>query len=264
MARYSTNDNPSVVIRDGKFCVYKVPGTYTWTVPASVTCATFELRGSGGGGGAKCCCECYHQGFGGTAGNYSTVTLPVTPGDQYTLVVPSGGGTNYIGAEGSHWCCFGGGGAAAYVTGPGITTLCAGGGLAGNNDCYQHCLCSNCCGFGTLNNCVNISATNCSFISKPMNYCNEVTAGTTAGGCKYSLSWVGLWNDSQSQYYPTAAGSATFGSGFIRPQDHCSNPTVNACTNCSLAGLGGTGSIWSGCNCYQAGTGRHGQITIRY
>ena len=264
MARYSTYDNPSITVRNSNLSVYKTPGNYTWTVPDGITCATFELRGSGGGGGAKCCCECYHQGFGGSSGNFVTATIPVTPGDTYSICVPPGGGTSYIGGvEGSHWCCYGGAGSPAYVTGNGITTLCAAGGVAGNNDCYQYCVCSNCCGFGMLNNCALLGSTAVSCISKPMNYCNEITAGTTSGGCKYSAAFVGMWTDSQAMYYPTVAGGSTFGSSFLRSNEYCCG-NWQACTNCALAGSGGSGAHAYSCECMSAGTGRHGQVTIRY
>lgn len=266
MARYSTNDNATQSIRKTKTDVFKTPGAQTWTVPAGVTCATFELVGSGGGGGAKCCCDCYHQGIGGSGGNFIAMTIPVTPGDSYSLCVPPGGMVNAVGGEGSHWCCYGGSGSTTYVTGPNITTLCAGGGVAGNNDCYQYCNCSNCCGVGLARNvCATSSASPLvvSCTGRIHNCFNEVTAGTVAGGCHTSAGWNGTWSDAQSMYYPTVAGARAFGTSQITTNEFCCNKPV-ACTSCGISGGAGSGAMTMGCECYQAGTGRNGSILIRY
>lgn len=266
MARYSTNDNAIQVVRKTTTQVFKTPGAQTWVVPTGVTCATFELVGGGGGGGAKCCCDCYHQGTGGSGGSFVAMTIPVTPGDTYSLCVPYGGQVANIGAEGSHYCCYGGSGGAVYVTGPNITNLCAQGGAAGNNNCYQYCNCSNCC--GTDNNhsvCAlsSVPAAQVSCTGKIQNYCNEIAAGTVAGGCHYSAGWVGPWSDSQAMYYPTAAGSRAFGTSYIRANEWCCGQW-DACMNCGISGGAGNGAHHYSCNCLSAGTGRNGSILVRY
>lgn len=57
--------------------------TTTWTVPAGVTSICFDVLGGAGGG--------YSAANAGGAGARVTGVLPVSPGDQLTLVVGSGG-----------------------------------------------------------------------------------------------------------------------------------------------------------------------------
>jgi hypothetical protein len=266
MARYSTNDNAVQVTRKTTTQVFKTPGSQTWTVPTGVTCATFELVGGGGGGGARCCCDCYHQGMGGSAGNYVAMTIPVTPGDTYTLCVPYGGRVADIGTEGSHYCCFGGNGDPAYVIGPNITTLCAGGGSGGTNMCYTYCNCSFCCGTNNSHDVCSVSSASSVLVSctaKIQNYCNEAVAGTTAGGCHYSAGWNGPYTDAQAYYYPTVAGGRSFGTGKVTVNEWCCTKW-NQCTSCGISGGAGNGAYSFDCNCQQAGTGRNGSILVRY
>ena len=61
-------------------------GIYTFTVPPSVTSMVVKLWGAGGGGGD------YTSGGGGA---FSLVSLNVTPGDTYVVVVGQGGGTSF-------------------------------------------------------------------------------------------------------------------------------------------------------------------------
>lgn len=65
---------------------YSVPGTYQWLCPAGVTSITVQCWGAGGGGA---------NGFfgpGGGGGEYAEeITVGVTPGKLYTLVVGAGG-----------------------------------------------------------------------------------------------------------------------------------------------------------------------------
>jgi uncharacterized repeat protein (TIGR02543 family) len=62
----------------------------SWTVPSSVTSATFYLIGAGGGGG--------RASFGGGGGGYATGTYAVTPGQILTVIVGQGGGGVAAGA----------------------------------------------------------------------------------------------------------------------------------------------------------------------
>jgi hypothetical protein len=62
----------------------------SWTVPASVTSATFYLIGAGGGGG--------RASFGGGGGGYATGTYAVTPGQVLNVIVGEGGGGVAAGA----------------------------------------------------------------------------------------------------------------------------------------------------------------------
>jgi hypothetical protein len=103
---------------------YRCNASCTWTVPAGATIAQFQLWGSGSGTSPGCCCS--GSPFGDT-GSYTTAIMPVTAGQQYVL------------CSGCAYCCCaysGGGhnsasGQPSYVTGPGITTLCAVGAVAG-------------------------------------------------------------------------------------------------------------------------------------
>ena len=93
----------------------------SWTVPGGVTCARFQLWGSGTPAGNSCCC-----GYGrpGTTGAYASVIIPVTAGQTYTI------------CSGCAYCChpcWGGGqadGCPSYVQGTGLTQFCAMGGKA--------------------------------------------------------------------------------------------------------------------------------------
>ena len=93
-----------------------------WTVPAGVTRAQFQLWGAGAGTGAAACCG---GSLVGSTGAYAIVTIPVVAGCQYTI------------CSGCAACCFAAMGAcaadgcASFVTGYGLTNLCAEGGRAG-------------------------------------------------------------------------------------------------------------------------------------
>ena len=92
-----------------------------WTVPGGVTCARFQIWGAGAGTGYGCCCS--FTTFGGT-GAYSSVIIPVTAGDTYTLC-----------AGCAYCCCASAGGSGqclpgcqSFVTGTNLSNFCAQGG----------------------------------------------------------------------------------------------------------------------------------------
>ena len=94
--------------------------TCTWTVPAGVTTARFQVWGAGAGSHNMCC---WGGGMFGGSGAYASVILPVTPGAVYTT------------CAGCAYCCFmqsagptAGAGSASWVTGPGLCNFCADGG----------------------------------------------------------------------------------------------------------------------------------------
>lgn len=108
----------------GVFCVWdptynRCQSTCTWTVPAGVTKAGFQLWGGGGGSSSGCCCGGHP---GGSTGEFISVIMDVTPGDEYIL------------CNTCNFCCLGARGGIqltaghACVTGPGITCLRAEGG----------------------------------------------------------------------------------------------------------------------------------------
>jgi len=95
--------------------------TCTWTVPAGVTRARFQLWGAGGGSGSMFCCG--GSPFGAT-GAYASVIIPVTAGNSYTI------------CSGCAFCCFPQRGISqgrlpgcpSFVTGTGLCNFCANGG----------------------------------------------------------------------------------------------------------------------------------------
>tara|TARA_B100000131_G_scaffold278472_1_gene282996 strand:- start:1860 stop:2933 length:1074 start_codon:yes stop_codon:yes gene_type:complete len=90
-----------------------------WTVPGGVTCARFQIWGSGGGSGTSCCCGGSPNGG---QGAYASVIMPVTAGQTYTL------------CAGCAYCChtergqMTADGCPSYVQGQGLTNFCAEGG----------------------------------------------------------------------------------------------------------------------------------------
>lgn len=99
---------------------YRCGADCTWTVPAGATCARFQLWGAGGGSGPACCCG--GSPFGSSAA-YTTVSMPVVAGCQYTI------------CSGCAFCCFPSTGTCgrlpgcpSYVTGHGLDNFCADGG----------------------------------------------------------------------------------------------------------------------------------------
>lgn len=82
----------SASVSGSTYTSYTEPGTYTWTVPEGVT--TISLLGIGAGGGGV---QSLAGGSGGTGGNLVYYnSLPVTPGDTYSIVVGGGGSPGNI------------------------------------------------------------------------------------------------------------------------------------------------------------------------
>lgn len=129
-----------------------------WTVPTGVYSVTFEIWGGGGGGGTKgTSCNCCDRGGPGAGGGYSKVTIPTTPGTQYTLCAGNAGVSTSGYGSLCGLCCNGCNGGTSYVTGTGLSNFCAVGGCGGASDfntvCYSHCGCNYCsrgggCGYG--------------------------------------------------------------------------------------------------------------------
>ena len=185
----------------GVFCVWdpvynRCCANCSWTVPAGVTKAGFQLWGGGGGSASGCCCGGHP---GGSTGEFVSVIMDVTAGETYLLCT---GCTN---------CCFGyhGGiqqtGACACVSGPGITCLIA------NYGC------------GTL----------CSWSCSVGNGTDAYTFGYDPENLKYldySKGWMkvntGLcrW---QSPLHDNPAGSCFCNSGY----DYC---FTNSCATCGI------------------------------
>ena len=99
---------------------FRCGATCTWTVPAGVTCAQFQIWGPGAGSMAGCCCG---GGMPGGTGAYVTAITPVSAGQSYTM------------CAGCAPCCYpqpGGGycqkSPPSWVQGPAVCNLCAEGG----------------------------------------------------------------------------------------------------------------------------------------
>jgi hypothetical protein len=96
--------------------IFTSPGTYNWTVPEGVTTVHAVAVGGGGGGGL-------YSGLGRVSGGGGGLgwknNIPVTPGEQITIVVGVGGGLKTVGGDSS----FGNGlvigeGGSAYTSAP--------------------------------------------------------------------------------------------------------------------------------------------------
>lgn len=272
MARFNTGDgNTQQLIRAAKVEAYRIPGANSWTVPSGTTCVTFEVWGAGGGGGAKCCCDCYHQGSGGGAGNYTAMTMPVTPGTVYSLCIGAGGMYIESGNAAFHSCCQGGTGQASYITGTGITTLCAGGGACGNNMCYNYCICDS--SYSSVHTNWNSCSVAATATADTVNCIQAGNSGwnSTNGGKRMGGGSMGLWTDSTGNQYKSVASGSPWQSSTVNTVNWCMPVEAGNCRECSaqagctLGGQAGQGAFSAQCcGCMYAGTGANGLILIRY
>ena len=91
-----TNGAAEITVIDSDTFSYEIfesaeftsPGTYTWTAPANVNEVSVVAVGGGGGGNRGTNTNSGGGGGGGLGWKYS---IPVTPGEDYTVVVGSGG-----------------------------------------------------------------------------------------------------------------------------------------------------------------------------
>ena len=134
MGRYVYAGQTTVKVGSAKRTMFRVPigtgvcsFTHTWVVPSNTTCATFEIWGGGGAGAPNCCCNC-SSGMPGSAGGYSLKTIPVTPGSTYSITVGAGGCGNECWYMSNACGCSGG---ITFVTGTGLSNVCATGGGGG-------------------------------------------------------------------------------------------------------------------------------------
>lgn len=126
---------PKIPTPVSQICVYdagtyfRAGGTCTWTVPAGITKARFELWGAGAGSQSGICCG---HGPTGNSGAYASVCMTVTPGNAYVLCAGAANSTlSYCGVS----CDISG--CPSFVTGTGLTNFCANGGCA--NLLYTMC-----------------------------------------------------------------------------------------------------------------------------
>lgn len=106
-------------------------------VPPGVSSVVIELWGAGGGGGSSVMCQCQTVGSGGGGGSYARKTLQVNAGSCYTICVGAGGAGGGLGIMSLNTtttaCYCGQKGGTTYITGPGLSNLCAEGGYGGES-----------------------------------------------------------------------------------------------------------------------------------
>ena len=144
-------------IYDSASGYFRCGGCCLWTVPDNTTKVRFELWGAGSGSAAGNCC-----GFApwGANGAYASMIIDATPGCQYTLCA---GCAHCFQLYCTQSCDVSGG--ASYVTGDGVTNLCADGG------CWNLC-----------RNMEMVHGQSCYRFQAPGNQ--------QAGGCICSGQWV--------------------------------------------------------------------------
>ena len=161
---------------------YRCGCSCTWTVPAGVTCARFQLWGAGGASSAS-----KNYGFSpfGSTGAYASAIIPVTAGCSYTI------------CAGCAYCCYSSygstgrvSGCKSWVQGAGLCRFCAEGGQGTLRDRLamagvrcQARFTDQCCteAGGCLCQSGNYicNAQNCSMCKGPMKF----TAGSMYHGC---------------------------------------------------------------------------------
>lgn len=207
----------------------------TWTVPTGVTSIVIEMWGAGGGGGGMGHCCCCSNGLPGSGGAYLSATIPVTGGSVYTICGGTGGNYGCGGSTGPS------AGNPSYVTGPGLSTFCAGGGQNGWNSCNETRAC--------------FSWNNCNATGIPVNSGNT-TVGNVVGACGEGSHRFGR---SQGCRHDAISGSAPFGggAGVWTTYDHCCpyNPYLAPAGQFPGGGGGGARAdcCCGGCTCGACG-----------
>jgi hypothetical protein len=207
------------------------PYTESWTVPANITCATFEVWGGGGGGAPTCCCTCYFGNSGAGAG-YTIKTVAVNPGDVYAVSVGQGGCGNQCWFNANACGCAG---QKSFVTGNGLTNLCATGGEGGTG--CQAAVFEQTPGLGyggDYNFCGKSSHfTNC---DSARSGCRSFHLGGSApfgGGWQIASGSAGA----QSYYVCGTTGTFPGGGGIARP--NYSPGWCDCCSGCAGGGADG-------------------------
>lgn len=258
---------------------YRCGASCSWTVPAGVCCAQFQLWGPGGGTGTNCCCGGAPYG---PTGAYATVIMKVAPGNTYTL------------CAGCAYCCFatqttpGLNNGPTYVTGSGLTNFCAMGGYP-DVCCWRSAVASTSsgCQFPTGDSCGPESCSG-------WNFCWD--SSNDSGFVYYSYSSYTKFYGSSScdgtvyginGMYPALCISSSHsdGVGFSRAAPVYGFVGLGQCTmtyqgstcaGCCFSythgsgihpypGQGGSASnVNGGCNACYGDSGRMGMICVRY
>ena len=209
----------------------------SWTVPTGVTSIVIEMWGAGGGGGGNGHCCCCSNGLPGGAGGYISATIPVTGGSVYAICAGAGGSYGCGGSTGPS------SGNPSYVTGPGLSNFCAGGGQQGHNDCNGT---RGCFSWNACNN------TSCGLIGSSTTVGNVIFA-CGEGGHRFGRS-QGCRSDAISGSAPMGGGA-----GVWTTYDHCCryNPYLSPAGQFPGGGGGGArmDCCCGGCTCGACGAG---------
>ncbi len=261
----------------------------TWTVPAGVTQVQWQVWGAGAGGSVGCCCG---GGQHGANGAYVTTTMNVNAGDQYHVVA---------GCSCQRQCCsndWPGYGCGSYVTGPGISCLCADGGCTQNCDamnCERHhrgksschkfqnfdcdssgpCYCSygsycfaSCATCGFVDNYLNSARNGCVNISSSCNPTNSFNLGSYHGGGCLETSNYGYHtlppHIDETHVISDSSNTTNWDSCFSFTSHSCIGGCACNCKNYK-PGFGGYGShVMGGFNNYKGSIGNGGMVKISW
>ena len=266
---------------------YRCGRNCTWTVPSGVTCARFQLWGAGGGTSESRCCMFTPTG---TTGAYLSTIMAVTAGSQYSI------------CTGCAYCCYSGSdgrnqsrGCMTYVTGPGLTNLCADGGwsscifkqICDRNDMYFPVKCNACCCVW-MNGCIcHSGATTCGGdfetpgFGYPDGYHDGIMPWLACSVCAHGSSTGDTWKirgqDSSVHAdwsYPMRGWSATV---YGYSSACCGRGGCFICNNCGghcqsawpagvrqVPGVGGWMTSSCGGDCTCGDSGRMGMVCISY
>jgi hypothetical protein len=199
------SDNSNVVCVFDASC-FTLGGCCAWTVPSGVSVARFEMWGPGAPSAAGNCCGGAPWGGSGTFG---TFTINVTPGCTYTLCAGCSvsycgyccGCTNYWAAN--CYCS----GAPTFVTGYGLSNICAPGGFT---DLVQG-MCARLCSYG-------ICSATPTVLSNPASYASYTN------GCGLTICQCVTYCNPGSQ--PT--------NGAVSPQADWNVTACGCFTNCNV------------------------------
>jgi len=261
-----------------------------WTVPSGVTQVQWQVWGAGAGGAVGCCCG---GGQYGANGAYVTTTMNVNAGDQYHVVA---GCSCQIMCCSNNWAGYGCG---SYVTGAGISCLCADGGCTQNCDvmnceryhrgmsschkfqnfactdsgpCYcssgEYCFASSCATCGFVENHLNPARNGCVNISSSCNPTNSFTLGSYHGGGCLDTNNYGYHTQpphiDETHVMSDSSNTTNWDGCFTFTSHGCIGGCACNCKNWK-PGFGGYGShVMGGYNTYKGSIGNGGMVKISW
>jgi len=251
---------------------FTTTGTCTWTAPSDISTADILLIGGGGGGGGGA-----FGGGGGAGGFVEKLNHTVTSGNNYTVIVGSGGtgGTNSLsnpnaGADGDDstfdgLTAKGGGGGAGFLSGGiGDRTLAKGrsggsGGGASEGGGASSGGSSTQGSFTGATTSGNIGGSSVAADSKSGG--GGGGAGSAGGPSEVSTRYVGGIGGSGASSTLRTGSAVTYSAGGDGGSNGESATRSNEASN---TGNGGDGAHWNGSTPYFGGDGGSGILVIRY